>query len=188
MVQVVKYGELTMCIKDCPFTARGQHFPFVICHGEKYLFNRAVSGDELVKAACFVLESEAKEYGTSLNNPEKATELVALQLSTQQREVFACLFLNNKHQLIKFEKMFFGSVKSACVVPREIAKQALLLNAAAIIIAHNHPSGSLSPSDTDRRITNKIREVLAVFDIRLLDHIIVGCGTGSFSFATEGLL
>ena len=92
----------------------------------------------------------------------------------RQREVFAALFLDNRHRVIGFEELFLGTIDGATVPPREVVKRALARNAAAVIVAHNHPSGVAEPSDADRRITERIRESLALVDIRVLDHIVVG--------------
>lgn len=102
-------------------------------------------------------------------------------------EVFACLFLDNQHRVIVLEEMFRGTLDSASVYPREIAKQALHHNAAAVIFAHNHPSGISEPSVADKNITHTLKQALALFDIRVLDHFIIGDGS-PFSFAEHGLL
>ncbi|MFM7121698.1 MAG: DNA repair protein RadC, partial [Gammaproteobacteria bacterium] len=107
------------------------------------------------------------------------------ELSGCQREVFACLFLDTRHQLIGFERLFFGSVDRASVHPREVLKAALHCNAAALVLAHNHPSGSAEPSPTDIRLTEELRTLLAQIDVRVLDHIIVGHGA-TVSLAERG--
>ena len=102
-------------------------------------------------------------------------------------EVFAVMFLNNRHQLIKYEEMFRGTIDGASVYPREVAKRALQLNAAALIVAHNHPSGVPEPSKSDERITHRLKDALGMLQIRLLDHVIVG-GVDTVSMADRGII
>lgn len=108
-------------------------------------------------------------------------------LSGLEREVFACLFLDTRHHLIAFEPLFFGSVDRASVHPREILKRALTCNAAAVVLAHNHPSGNPEPSPSDVRLTEELRALLVQVDVRVLDHIVVGHGT-TVSLAERGLI
>ncbi|HAS8160916.1 TPA: DNA repair protein RadC, partial [Vibrio vulnificus] len=107
-------------------------------------------------------------------------------LKHHEREVFAVMFLDNQHRLIAFEELFFGTIDSASVYPREVLKAALKINAAALIFAHNHPSGDATPSQADKQITQRLKEALALVDIRVLDHIVVG--DSAISFAERGLL
>jgi DNA repair protein RadC len=89
-------------------------------------------------------------------------------------EVFSCLFLDTRHRLIRYEEMFRGTIDGAAVYPREIVKQALSFNAAAVILSHNHPSGDAEPSEADRSITIRVSKALSLVDVRLLDHLVVG--------------
>jgi len=125
--------------------------------------------------------------GEIITSPEDTRSYLKVQLGHLEHEVFAVLLLNNKHQIIHFEKLFRGTIDGASVYPREIVKLALKHNAAAIIISHNHPSGNPEPSDADINITNRVKEACALVDIRLLDHIIVGSGK-SASLAERGVL
>jgi DNA repair protein RadC len=109
------------------------------------------------------------------------------KLSWQQREVFACLLLDARHRLIAVENLFFGSVDRASVHPREVMKYALAHNAAAVILAHNHPSGHPEPSPSDLRLTEELRGLLAQIDVRVIDHVVVGHGA-TVSLAERGLL
>lgn len=109
------------------------------------------------------------------------------KLASLEREVFACLFLDTRHRLIAFEKLFLGSVDRASVHPREVLKRALEHNAAAVIFAHNHPSGIAEPSASDIQLTEELKGLLGKLDVRLLDHIVVGRGR-EVSFAERGLL
>jgi len=131
---------------------------------------------------CAVLEM-AKRYqhhrakkGAFLESPDAVKSLVALQMADLEHEVFACLFLDNRHRLISYEPLFRGTIDSASVYPREVVKAALACNAAAVILAHNHPSGVAEPSRADIDITAKLSRALALIDVRVLDHIIVGEG------------
>ena len=122
-----------------------------------------------------------------LSDP-KATRVYLLhQLRAYQHEVFACLFLNNRHHIISFDKMFNGTIDGASVYPREVVKRALKYNAAAVIFVHNHPSGIAEPSPADISLTTRLKAALELVDIRVLDHFIVGNNEAT-SFAERGLL
>ena len=125
--------------------------------------------------------------GPSLSSPRATRDFLVAKLRDLEHEVFCCLYLDKRHRLIHFEELFRGTIDGASVHPREIVKLALQRNAAAIIIAHNHPSGIAEPSQADELITQRVKEALALVDIRLLDHIIVGDGV-SVSLAERGLL
>jgi DNA repair protein RadC len=114
-------------------------------------------------------------------------QFLLAQLRQEVREVFAVMYLDNQHGLLVYEPLFYGTIDGAAVYPREIARRALELHAAALIVAHNHPSGVAEPSDADVRITKRIREALALLDIRLLDHCVVA-GPEVISLAERGLL
>lgn len=122
-----------------------------------------------------------------LGSPSLARRFLQHHLASQSREVFCCLFLDNQHRVLCCEDLFLGTLDGAAVYPREVAVRALQYRAAAVIIAHNHPSGVPEPSSADRRITERLVAALALLDIRILDHVIVGCGR-TLSFAEEGLL
>ncbi|MBT0586743.1 RadC family protein [Alteromonas oceanisediminis] len=118
---------------------------------------------------------------------DAAKRYVQQQMRFLTQEVFALLMLDSQHQLIAFRKMFFGTINSAAVYPRELVKQALEDNAAAVILVHNHPSGVAEPSQADIAITEQIRNAMHIIDIRVLDHFVVG-GATTVSFAERGLL
>jgi DNA repair protein RadC len=122
-----------------------------------------------------------------LTSPELTRQYLASHLRGLQHEVFACLFLDNKHRVIRFEEMFRGTLGGASVYPREVVKAALQYNAAAVIFAHNHPSGVAEPSRDDERITQRLKQALNMIDVRVLDHVIIGDGC-EVSFAERGLL
>lgn len=114
-------------------------------------------------------------------------EFVALELVGREHEVFFVLYLNNQHRLIATEEAFSGTIDGCTVYPREIVRRALAHNAAAVVLAHNHPSGDATPSDADKRITARLKEALSLVDVRVLDHMIVGA-EHVLSFAEECLL
>jgi DNA repair protein RadC len=124
--------------------------------------------------------------GEALTSPDKAKDCIKLKLAPYEHEVFVCLFLDNQHRVIACDELFRGTIDGASVYPREVVKTALQYNAAALIMAHNHPSGISDPSQADRVITGKLKEALALIDVRVLDHFIVG--ENVYSFAEHGLL
>ncbi|MGH9643609.1 MAG: RadC family protein [Terriglobales bacterium] len=130
---------------------------------------------------------EALRLGPALAAPEMTRTFLLAQLRDRPYEVFCCLFLDNRHRLIAFEELFRGTIDRAGVHPREVLRQALLHNAAAVIFAHNHPSGVLEPSQADELITRRLKEALALMDVRVLDHFIIGDGQ-CYSFSESGLL
>jgi len=131
--------------------------------------------------------AEILQRGDALTSPEITRAYLSAQLRGYRYEVFACLFLDNQHRVLQWEELFRGTIDGASVYPREVAKRALFHHAAAVIFAHNHPSGINEPSQADRQITDKLKQALALFDIRVLDHFIVGDGQ-PYSFAEHGLI
>jgi DNA repair protein RadC len=123
----------------------------------------------------------------SFKEPAAACDYFSDKLGNQEREVFAAVMLDTRHRLIEYVELFFGTIDGAEVHPREVAKCALRLNAAAVIVAHNHPSGEVSPSAADRAVTIRLKQALALLDIRLLDHVIVA-GRDSLSLASQGAM
>jgi len=122
-----------------------------------------------------------------LSNADDTKYYLKTHLAQYDYEVFAVLFLDNRNQIIQFEVLFRGTIDGSAVHPREVVKRALDLNAAALIFAHNHPSGDPAPSQADKQITHKLIEALSLVDIRVLDHIIIG-DNGSFAFSEHGLI
>ena len=131
------------------------------------------------------LQSELKSQ-PFLNDPQSAVDFLLTTMRDYQHEVFACLLLNNRNQLIRYIELFSGSISGASVYPREVVKLVLRLNAAAIIFAHNHPSGNCQPSTADKEITRRLKQALDLVDVPVLDHIVVGETT--FSMAEHGML
>ncbi|MFU8764093.1 MAG: RadC family protein [Haliea sp.] len=130
---------------------------------------------------------EEARAGSALCSPRETRRFLQHHLGGQQREVFTCLFLDNQHRILRCEDLFYGTLDGAAVYPREVAVRALQYHAAAVILAHNHPSGVAEPSQADRRITERLQSALGLLDIRVLDHVIIGRGQ-SYSFAESGLL
>ena len=143
--------------------------------------------DAIIAQALSILHSRLRKKGDALTSPADVCAYLKLRLVPYPYEVFACLFLDNRHRMIGFRELFTGTIDGASVHPREVVRATLDLNAAAVIFAHNHPSGVEDPSQADLRITQRLKEALALIDVRVLDHIIVGEGEG-VSLAERGLL
>ena len=129
---------------------------------------------------------EILQRGNALTSPEISKAYLSAHLRGYTYEVFACLFLDNQHRVIQLDELFKGTIDGTSVYPREVVKQALYYNAAAVIFAHNHPSGITQPSQADKQITEKLRQALALFNIRVLDHFIIGDGE-PYSFLEHGI-
>ncbi len=125
--------------------------------------------------------------GQAIRSPADTEAFLTAKLRDLPHELFCCLYLDNRHRIIHFEELFRGTIDGTSVYPREVVKQSLSVNAAAIILAHNHPSGVAEPSQADERITRRIKAALELVDIRLLDHLIIGDGTTT-SLASRGIL
>ena len=123
----------------------------------------------------------------ALSSPGDTRNFLKARLRAYPHEVFACLFLDNRHRVICFEELFTGTIDGASVHPREVVRRVLYHNAAALIFAHNHPSGVAEPSHSDRQITQRLKDALGLIDVRVLDHIVVG-DADVVSFAERGLL
>tara|TARA_R110002124_G_scaffold4505_19_gene27380 strand:+ start:2732 stop:3406 length:675 start_codon:yes stop_codon:yes gene_type:complete len=130
---------------------------------------------------------QTASVGDVLSSPGDTRRFLQYHLGSRNREIFTCLFLDSQHRVQRCEDLFFGTLDGAAVYPREVAVRALQYGAAAVIFAHNHPSGVAEPSSADRRITERLCAALALLDIRVLDHIIIGSGR-EYSFAEEGLM
>ena len=129
---------------------------------------------------------EQLQRGEALTSPELSTRFLQQQLRDYPFEVFACLFLDNRHRLISYEELFRGTIDGASVHPREVVRKALMHNAAALIFAHNHPSGVAEPSQSDLAITEKLKQALGLIDVRVLDHFVVG--ENVVSMAERGMI
>ena len=146
-------------------------------------FSGPISLADLWQAAeCLFAE---KMHGESFRDPQQAKDYVTARIGLSEREEFLVIFLSTRHRVIASEVMFQGTLDGASVHPREVVRRALALNAACVVIAHNHPSAVCEPSAADISITSRIRDALALVDIRLLDHFIVS-GTSALSLAARG--
>lgn len=152
----------------------------------QYLVEGAISADEIIGFARILLGRRYRR-GAALTSSETTKEYLSVQIGKFEYEVFCALYLDNQHRVICFEQLFQGTIDGCAVYPREVLKRALALNAAAVIFAHNHPSGVAEPSGADINITRRLKEALTTVDIRVLDHFVVG-GNGVVSFAERGLL
>jgi DNA repair protein RadC len=130
--------------------------------------------------------TESLPRGDALINPDAVRLYLLAKLRDQPAEVFACLFLDTRHRVIAYDELFFGTIDSALVHPREVVRKAIKHNAAAVIFAHNHPSGLAEPSRADEQITQKLKDALSLLDVRVLDHFVIGDTV--VSFAERGLL
>jgi len=147
---------------------------------------RPATRDQILDAARAILARGVRR-GHALGSPRATREYLQLHLAPREHEIFAILFLDNRHRVIEFVPLFRGTIDGASVHPREVVKEALARNAAAVILAHNHPSGVAEPSAADELITTRLRDALALVDIRVLDHLVV-TGDTVVSFAERGLL
>jgi DNA repair protein RadC len=147
---------------------------------------RPATADEILEAARTILAHRVRR-GAAISNPRHTRDYLRLHLAPRDHEVFAILFLDNRHRVIEFVSLFRGTIDGASVHPREVVKEALSRNAAAVILAHNHPSGVAEPSQADELITHRLRDALALVDVRVLDHFVV-TGDDVVSFAERGLL
>jgi DNA repair protein RadC len=144
------------------------------------------TADQILEAARQVIDQKIPR-GALFTSPELVKDYLRTKLVGFEHEVFAALFLDTKHRLIEYAELFRGTIDQASVYPREVVKAALRVNAAAVVFSHNHPSGNPEPSHADKALTQRLREALAIVEIRTLDHIVVG-SEGTVSFAEQGLL
>lgn len=141
--------------------------------------------DRTIARALKILERRGGESGLLLSDPATCGAFFRLRLASELREHFEAAFLNNRHQLIAVERLFSGTVDGAEVHPRVVVQRALALNTAAVLLAHNHPSGNTDPSAADRALTTRLKAALGLVDIRLLDHFVVTTGA-AVSMASRG--
>jgi DNA repair protein RadC len=125
--------------------------------------------------------------GETIKSPSDTESYLQARIRHLGHELFCCLYLDNRHRVLRFDELFRGTIDGTSVYPREVVKEALSVNAAAVILAHNHPSGVAEPSQADERITKRLKSALELVDIRLLDHLIIGDGETT-SMASRGLL
>ena len=145
---------------------------------------KVANANEIIEAARAVA-GQRMQRGASFVNPVESGRFFTDKLAGLQREVFAAVFLDTRHRLIEYVELFQGTIDGAEVHPREVVRKALICNAAAVIVAHNHPSGTVEPSAADRAVTARLKQALALVDVRLLDHLIVG-DQQALSMAAKG--
>lgn len=148
-----------------------------------------IAEDNLIQQALYILKQRLRDVSDlqEFTEPNDARRFCSLMLAELEHEVFGALFLDTRHKLIQYVELFRGTIDGATVHPREVVKEALKLNAAAVIFTHNHPSGVTQPSRADEQLTRRLKDALATIDIRVIDHIIVG-GVETASFAERGLI
>jgi DNA repair protein RadC len=139
------------------------------------------------RECCCRYMGEKLAPGRAITAPTDSQDFLLARLRDRSYEVFCCIFLDNRHRVLAFEELFRGTIDNTTVYPREVVRQALHRNAAAVILAHNHPSGIPEPSDADRLITRRVRDALELIDVRLLDHLVIGDGS-CVSLASRGML
>lgn len=147
---------------------------------------RPASEDEIISTARNMLDAKIKRQG-NISSPADSKAFVSLRLGALPYEVFAVVFVDAQHRVIEYREMFRGTLTQTSVYPREVVKEALTLNAAGVILSHNHPSGVPEPSRADEYLTQTLKSALALVDVRVLDHLIVAGGQ-VLSFAERGLL
>ena len=152
----------------------------------EYVTNGPLTAYEVLERAAEIL-AERYQRGQTFTSPQLSEKFFLDKLSHREQEVFCVLFLDSQHRLIEFKEMFTGTIDGAAVYPREVVKEALRLNAAAVVFGHNHPSGIPEPSQADRKITDRLIEALKLVDIRVLDHLVIG-NQSTISFADRGYL
>jgi len=151
----------------------------------KQLWTETTDRDEqILEAAERILRKRLERVG-KIGEPSEAGSYLRAHCAHSEREVFGCIYLDTRHKILSVEDLFFGTIDGAEVHPREVVRRALLLNAAAVIAFHNHPSGNLDPSAADRALTARLKQALALLDVRLLDHIVVSA-EGFTSLAARG--
>jgi len=157
---------------------------FVRCNEGLYQTKCPISPEEVIKTAAEILFQQISGKDV-LTSPKETARYLQLALANEVNEHFAVLYLDSQNRSIAFETLFKGSINSSAVYPRVVAQKCLENNAAAVIFAHNHPSGTHSPSHADKHITKQLKGALALIDVKTLDHIIVS-GTGWTSLAELG--
>ena len=143
--------------------------------------------DWIIPPAIALLEKRVFKAGAKLLDPTAVRDYLRVKLVAEPNEIFAAVFLDSMHQVLAYEPLFRGTINSTSVYPRVVVQRVLELKAAAVVFAHQHPSGISEPSSADRMLTQQLQAALALIDVRVLDHIIVGQGA-PFSFAESGLL
>jgi len=143
--------------------------------------------DAAIKHALSILEGRLRKPGVQFTSSSSARDYLTLKLAELEHELFVCLWLDAQNRLIEYSELFRGTLTQTSIYPREVVKEAMRLNAAAVIFSHNHPSGLAEPSPADEALTKTLKQVLELIEVKVLDHIVIG-GTSTVSFAERGLL
>jgi DNA repair protein RadC len=151
-----------------------------------YTVNGPLTNEDILEKASDILLEQVNNSDI-ISSPSDAKEFLKYKISNLEYEVFVGLFLDNRNRLIAYKELFRGTIDGAAVYTREVVKEALALNSASMICAHNHPSGSAAQSKSDERITLRLKEALGYMDIRLIDHLVI-CRDETVSLAEEGIL
>lgn len=151
----------------------------------KYVTHQPMTADQVLDKAAEILKNKHLT-SDAFTSSQTTKDFLSFKLAKYEREVFAVMPLNSQHKLIDYQELFFGTINAASVYPREVVKAVLAENAAAVIFAHNHPSGEIEPSQADITITKRLKEALALIDVSVLDHIVIG--KAATSLAERGLL
>jgi DNA repair protein RadC len=153
----------------------------------EYAVSKTHDGDEIIRQALAIIGDRMRSLGDLMTSPQLVSSYLTLTLAERKAESFWCIWLDCKNRMISVEEMFTGTLTQTSVYPREVLRSAIAHNAASVIFAHNHPSGSCEPSKADEMLTNNLKTVLAMIDCKVLDHFIVA-GTTILSFAERGLI
>lgn len=152
-----------------------------------YGTNSTASDDEVIAKALSIIKRRLTKPGEVMSSPLLIKNYLIIELAELEHEVFVAIFLDAQHRVLEYREMFRGTLTQTSVYPREVVKEALRINAGAVIFAHNHPSGVAEPSRADEALTKTLKDALALVEVKVLDHIIVG-GTTAVSFAERGLV
>jgi len=150
-------------------------------------YNAHATDQDIIAQALAIIERNLGGEKDILSAPKTVSKYLVIKLAGLQHEIFGCIYLNNRNQVLNTEELFRGTIDGASVYPREVVKAVLRHNASSVIFYHNHPSGSPEPSRADEIITNRLQDALKLIDVRVLDHLIIG-GIDTVSFAERGLI
>ena len=146
-----------------------------------------ITDEQILEQAAAIIAKRFHREEFAATDPDIVYQYLTYAIGGSKNEIFAAFFLDNRHQLIAFEELFRGTVDAAAVYPRTVVQRAMELNASALILAHNHPSGISEPSQADRAVTRRLKDACSLLDIGLLDHLVIGCES-YVSFARRGLI
>ena len=156
-----------------------------------YNVTPVMSDDDIINRAWVIIQARTRRVGNLMSSTGDVKSFLSMANARepdQARERFGVMFLDSQNALIEYETMFWGTLAQTSVYPREVVRRALVLDAAAVILTHNHPSGNLVPSNADIALTNQLKKALEIIDVRVLDHIITGSGPETVSMAEKGLV